>query len=210
MDLGGFEIGKRILNRREMTRWSIERPELLAPGKDPPAGEDVDAERGQDAEPGGRVDKGDAEDNPICIYPTPERCVAVDFTSRGRGDKDVGECNDERATIAHYMVLPFQRLEPFGLVVVENRQVDVDGHGKIPQGVCWQEPAHCQPDRHRSTDARRSPTFESGILGIGRDVSRLQLGLELVTSVWQYCTTYFPTTHRILDDSPVFGRRASR
>jgi hypothetical protein len=84
-------------------------------------------------------------------------------------DKEKRECQNEGRPVADQDILPLERPELFGVVFVEEGQIDVTRHGKDPDDV-----REHQPTADASTNSR-SASWQKG----SRDIPLNQKGLEL-------------------------------
>lgn len=55
-------------------------------------------------------------------------------------DKETGNGNNKRSSIAHDVVLPLERLELLGIVVLEQGHVHIDRHSQVPKSIGSQKP----------------------------------------------------------------------
>lgn len=55
-------------------------------------------------------------------------------------DKETSNGNDEGSSIAHDVILPLERLELLGVVVLEQGHVHIDRHSQVPKCIGSQKP----------------------------------------------------------------------
>ena len=68
-------------------------------------------------------------------------CVAVGVAARGTpAREEEGEGHDEGDAVAEDVVAQLQRFQLLGVVFAEQGQVDVEGHGEVPEGVGGDKP----------------------------------------------------------------------
>lgn len=55
-------------------------------------------------------------------------------------DKETSDGNDKGRSITHDVILPLERLELLGVVVLEQGHVHIDRHGQVPKCIGSQKP----------------------------------------------------------------------
>ncbi len=90
--------------------------------------------------PNRAVESSNAEDIPVRRHPAPQSCVTVHTSLLRRRDKDEGERNNERYSVAAEQIRNLHASQPLGIELEIEGEVHVHGHSQRPEGIGRHEP----------------------------------------------------------------------